>query len=90
MPVPPSIVVDRSVRVPCTCGAATVWPYAAGGRGLTALPHPTDEHALVQHVDGGPCGRVRRYPPLPGDEPAPQLLTDDPPTLFDLDIQETR
>lgn len=87
MPLPPTIVVDPSVRVPCTCGATTVWPYRAGGRGLNAVPHPGDEHALVQHVDDGPCGAVRRYPPDPDDEPA---VLSDPPTLFDLDTQETR
>lgn len=91
MPLPPTIAVDTSIRVPCTCGATTVWPYVAGGRGLNALPHPTDPDAVVQHVDDGPCGRVRRYPPALEDvRPAAAPVASEPLTLFDLDTQETR
>lgn len=92
--VPPGIVVDQSVRVPCSCGETTVWPYRAGGRGLNALPHPTDEYALIQHVNDGPCGRIRRYPPLKGDVPESEPAAPSAPaadlTLFDLDTQEIR
>jgi len=84
---PPSIVVDTTVRVPCTCGVTTVWPHVAGGRGLSTVEHPTDAHALVQHVDDGPCGRVWRCrPDCDCDTPAVATAGPaEPVGLFDLE-----